>query len=88
MARLYSIAVAPEAAGAGLGTQLLAAAERAARKRHASAMRLEVQATNRKAIRRHREAGYRVIGERPQYYEDGGDALRFEKLLYPPQAAD
>lgn len=81
VARLYSIAVDPRAAGRGIGTALLAAAEAAARRRGKRVMRLEVKAANRKAVRRYRVAGYCVIGRRAGYYDDGGDALRFEKRL-------
>jgi ribosomal protein S18 acetylase RimI-like enzyme len=62
VARLYSIAVAREARGAGIGAGLLAAAERAAR-------------------RLYERRGYRVIGAKAGYYEDGADAVRYEKAL-------
>jgi ribosomal protein S18 acetylase RimI-like enzyme len=79
--RLYSIAVAPASRGTGLGAALLAAAERAARRHGARTMRLEVRPDNRRAIALYVARGYRPIGRRPRYYEDGADALRFEKSL-------
>jgi ribosomal-protein-alanine N-acetyltransferase len=82
-ARLYSLAVASDAAGQGIGQALLAAAESIARLRGASAMRLEVHERNRRAARLYRQSGYKQIGRREAYYEDGGAALRFEKRLLP-----
>ena len=58
-ARLYSIAVAAEAAGRGIGSRLLAAAEEAARRRGADRLHLEVRADNSTAIRLYERAGYR-----------------------------
>jgi len=81
VARLYSIAVAPHMSGRGLGPMLLEAAEAAAIARNSTAMRLEVHETNAPAIARYRKSGYREFGRHRRYYEDGGDALRFEKRL-------
>ena len=80
-ARLYSIAVAPHMGGRGLGALLLAAAEEAALERDCRAIRLEVHETNHAAISRYRKSGYREFGRHVCYYEDGGDALRFEKPI-------
>jgi ribosomal protein S18 acetylase RimI-like enzyme len=87
VARLYSIAVTPLAAGRGIGVQLLAAAEQAALDRDRLYLRLEVHEKNHRAIARYRKAGYREFGRHHQYYEDKGHALRFEKLLAPDAAA-
>jgi ribosomal-protein-alanine acetyltransferase len=84
IARLYSIAVAPEARGTGIGEALLAAAERLARRRGARAMRLEVRTDNAQAQRLYERRGYRRIGIRRRYYEDGADALRYEKAIAAP----
>ena len=83
VARLYSIAVAPHMGGRGVGAMLLAAAEAAAIARDCSSIRLEVHETNHAAISRYRKSGYREFGRHKKYYEDGGDALRFEKRLIP-----
>jgi ribosomal protein S18 acetylase RimI-like enzyme len=83
VARLYSIAVAPHMGGRGVGPLLIAAAEEAACQRGATSMRLEVHETNHAAITRYRKSGYHEFGRRARYYEDGGDALRFEKSLTP-----
>jgi ribosomal protein S18 acetylase RimI-like enzyme len=83
-ARLYSIAVAPDLAGQGVGGRLLAAAEAAAVERRCPRMRLEVHVANAAAIARYRRSGYREFGRYAAYYGDGGDALRLEKRLGPP----
>jgi ribosomal protein S18 acetylase RimI-like enzyme len=87
LARLYSIAVAPHSGQRGVGPLLLAAAEEAARKRRRRAMRLEVHEHNTRAIARYEKSGYRLFGRHRDYYDDHGDALRFEKLLDAAQPA-
>ena len=81
LARLYSIAVAPHMGGRGIASLLLDAAEDRARTRKCRAIRLEVHETNHRAISRYHKSGYREFGRYPTYYEDGGDALRFEKPI-------
>jgi ribosomal protein S18 acetylase RimI-like enzyme len=83
VARLYSIAVAPDSAGRGLGKALLAAAEDAAMRRDRAVLRLEVHERNAAAIGRYEKSGYRRFGQHHHYYEDRGHALRFEKRLTP-----
>ncbi len=86
VARLYSIATAPHMSGRGVGSLLLAAAEEAALARDCTSVRLEVHVTNHLAISRYRKSGYREFGRHKRYYDDGGDALRFEKRLAPKLA--
>jgi [ribosomal protein S18]-alanine N-acetyltransferase len=81
LARLYSVAVAPHMGGRGIAALLLDAAEDRARARKCRAIRLEVHETNHRAISRYHKSGYREFGRHPAYYEDGGDALRFEKPI-------
>jgi [ribosomal protein S18]-alanine N-acetyltransferase len=83
VARLYSIAVAPHMSGRGIAAMLLQAVEAITTTRGCSSIRLEVHQTNHAAIARYRKSGYRQFGRRDRYYEDGGDALRFEKRLIP-----
>jgi ribosomal-protein-alanine acetyltransferase len=80
-ARLYSIAIAPQQAGRGLGKALLAAAEREAERRAAASLRLEVRADNSRAVCLYERNGYRQFGRLDSYYADGAAALRFEKVL-------
>ncbi len=84
-ARLYSIAVAAAEAGRGVGSRLLSAAENAARDRRVARVHLEVRADSPAAIRFYEERGYRRIGERSDYYEDGMTALLMARPL--PSAA-
>jgi len=81
LARLYSIAVAHGARGRGVGEALLAAVERAAFRRGARRMRLEVRQDNAAAMRLYERRGYSRFAERRGYYEDGGHAWRYEKEL-------
>jgi ribosomal protein S18 acetylase RimI-like enzyme len=89
-ARLYSIAVASHIARRGVGTLLLTAAEAAARRHGRKTMRLEVHEHNTRAIARYEKSDYRLFGRHRRYYDDGADALRFEKELkarnnHPPR---
>lgn len=81
LARLYSIAIAPEARGHGLGTRLLAEAEQWARQHDCAYLRLEVRTDNTTAIRLYEGAGYRRFAEVDDYYEDHTKALRYEKCI-------
>ena len=81
IARLYSIAVAPDCLRSGVGPALLGAAEKAARGRGCTHMRLEVHENNERAIELYRKCGYVLFGRHPRYYQDQGDAYRFQKAL-------
>lgn len=87
-ARLYSLAVDPEFSGRGVASALLDAAEAAAWRRESLVLRLEVHVDNAPAIALYRKRGYREIGRRARYYEDGGDALRFEHRLHRIRPSD
>lgn len=76
-ARLYSIAVAPAFRGQGMGRRLLNDVVEQARGRGCREIRLEVRADNETAIRLYRDYGFVANGQRPRYYQDGADALRF-----------
>jgi ribosomal protein S18 acetylase RimI-like enzyme len=83
LARLYSMAVAPEHQGQGLGRVLLEAAETAALDSGAAVMRLEVHPQNFAAIALYRRAGYLEFGVYRGFYEDDSDALRMQHVLVP-----
>jgi ribosomal protein S18 acetylase RimI-like enzyme len=83
LARLYSMAVAPEQQGQGVGRELLRAGEAAALDGGAAVMRLEVNPGNTAAVALYRSAGYGEIGIYHAYYEDDSDALRMEHALVP-----
>ena len=81
LARLYSLAVLPQYRGQGIGEQLIAEGERLAILRVCVYMRLEVHTSNRSAIRMYEKLGYHPFGLLKNYYEDHGDALRYQKRI-------
>lgn len=81
IARIYSIAVADDAKGQGVGRGLVAAAEAAAIDRGRDRMSLEISVDNIASQALFRACGYAVFGEYEDYYEDGGAALRLRKYL-------
>jgi ribosomal-protein-alanine acetyltransferase len=83
LARLYSIAVDPEAQGQGIGALLLDAVENVAREHDAAYMRLEVRADADTTQAFYRQRGYRPFGTQPDYYMDGEAAVQMEKMLAP-----
>ena len=80
-ARIYSLAVSPQARRHGLARQLLAYAEAESRRRGRSGMVLEVRQDNEAALALYQAAGFRQIGHRPNYYEDGAAAARLGKIF-------
>ena len=81
LARLYSLATAPEARGQGVGSALLLAADDAVRRRGCRALKLEVRTDNDAAIRLYERHGFRRAGRYAHYYEDGADAWRYARSL-------
>jgi ribosomal protein S18 acetylase RimI-like enzyme len=80
-ARLYSIAVAPEARGKGVAAALLRAAETSAIRRGQKRLRLEARASNEGAIRLYESAGFTLSRRLPAYYDDGETALKMHKRI-------
>lgn len=86
IARLYSVAVAQAARGAGLGRALMTQLTGSARRRGCVEMRLESRADNLTAHSLFRELGFAQFGAaRGNYYDDGAAALRFRKCLRVPR---
>ncbi len=83
LARLYSVAVSPQAQGAGLGAKLLNWVEQRAIERGVLFMRLEVREDNLAATKLYQRSGYRRIRHLHAYYDDGSDGWRMEKRLCP-----
>lgn len=81
LARIYSIGVMPEMRGQGVGEALIRQAEKVASEDGRIVMRLEVRNDNVAAVRLYRRLGYRQFGTYRDYYEDHGDALRFERRI-------
>lgn len=78
---LYSLAIASGFRGRGWAKRLLSAAEYEARSRRCRKMRLEVRADNHAAVLLYRRAGYADRDRICCFYEDGTDALCFERAL-------
>jgi len=72
--RIYSIAVATEARGVGIGKKLLDYTEKEARKTGKSRITLEVSERNKSAIQLYKKFGYQKKGEKTNYYADGSNA--------------
>lgn len=81
LARIYSIATAPDYLGRGVAAGLLDVAEACALAHNCMAMRLEIRKDNAPSQRLFLRYGYALFGSHDGYYEDGMDALRFEKSL-------
>jgi ribosomal protein S18 acetylase RimI-like enzyme len=77
VARLYSIAVAPDLHRRGAARRRRGGDQRA--RVHDSAPRSAGEYAA--AIARYRKAGYAMFGRHSDYYQDRGHALRFEKRL-------
>ncbi|WP_421853621.1 peptidase C39 family protein [Marinomonas sp.] len=81
LARLYSLAVSPEARGLGIGKLLIQACEKKALKKGKMLLRLEVSDVNHNAIALYQKMGYKEFGHYDAYYEDQTDAIRMQKRL-------
>lgn len=79
--RLYSLAVAPQWRGQGIGGKLLALAEAQARRAGATELRLEVRSSSRRLKGLYGRRGFTAKAKLPGYYADGADALRMAKRL-------
>lgn len=75
---IATIGVLPEYRGLGIATALLDACER---RLHVDRVRLSVRHGNIPAIRLYEKSGYHRVGKWVAYYQDGSDAIVFEKNL-------
>jgi ribosomal protein S18 acetylase RimI-like enzyme/predicted double-glycine peptidase len=82
-ARLYSVAVHPDARGQGVGRRLLEEAETVSWERERAWIRAEIRKDNVASIGLFESQGYRRFGEYDDYYDDHMDAWRYEKQLDP-----
>lgn len=80
-ARVYTIATAANWKGRGVAAALVKAAQQAALARGCTVVYLEVRKDNAASIGLFTANGYQVFGEHEDYYEDGMDAWRMEKVL-------
>ncbi len=84
-ARLYSIAVAAQVRGGGIGRMLLMAAEAHALEKGMERMRLEVRRSDEQTASFYRRHGYTPKRVIPEYYSDGEAAVQKEKALRAPE---
>lgn len=78
---IITIDVVAAARRAGLGSQLLAAAEDRLRSGGSRSVALETAVDNHAAIAFYKRHGYSVVGTWPRYYSSGVDALMMKKQL-------
>lgn len=75
--RIYSLAVDVKAANKGIATQLLHEVFILLSERD---IRLEVRTDNHKAIGLYEKLGFQRLGNKPEYYDDGCDALVMKRF--------
>ncbi len=78
---LLNLVVTPEFRRRGLGRRLLAAMMTIGRRAGAEKVYLEVRPTNEAALDLYRSFGFRLDHRRPNYYENGEDALLMTATL-------
>ncbi len=79
--RNYSVVVAPEARGLGIGQRLVEALQALALAEGCDRVTLEVRADNAAARALYAKLGYREAALLPGYYEDGSDGLRLVRAV-------
>lgn len=79
-ARLYTIAVAPEMAGFGIGRRLATQAVEAVEREGVRHVTLEVRAENARAIALYESMGFRVVAHLPSYYGEASPGLRMRRI--------
>ncbi len=80
-AELHMIAVRPESGRLGYGTRMLEYVLGEVRRRGCAVIRLEVGAQNAAALKFYERGGFRIVGRRAKYYNDGSDALLMDMQL-------
>ncbi len=88
VARLYSIAIAKRARGRGVSAALLEDATQRMRDAGAAVLRLETRLDNVAAQNLFARCGFVQRGRKVSYYEDGEDALLYQKSLWNLGAAE
>ena len=80
-AALANIAVLPHYRRRGIATQLLLGVSETALSFEFARMILSVRVGNEGAMVFYKKAGFRLVGRKRRYYNDGEDALELEALL-------
>lgn len=79
---ILNIAVRKRLQGKGIGSLLISEALNYAAQKHVKWVRLEVRASNQRAIALYKKFGFKKVGRRPRYYFDTGeDAIIMELEL-------
>ena len=81
LARLYSLAVAPDMRQRGIAELLMHEAEKAAAARSCVLLRLEVRFDNLSAIRLYQKLDYHEFAVKHDFYEDHSDAICMQKQI-------
>lgn len=84
LARLYSLAVAPQYRRMGIASSLLHKVQHQALEHNCHFLRLEVSEQNQSAVALYQSQGFYLIDTLPDYYADGTTGLRLEKPLKRP----
>lgn len=79
--RIYSIAVVTEARGLGVAKTLMKYVEKVCEQESKERISLEVSKENLPAISLYQNMGYQIVGEKPNYYANGGSALLMLKQV-------
>ena len=73
-AQITNVAVSPIYQNRGVGRQMMRAIMQIAKDKGANAMTLEVRPSNSSAMHLYESLGFKSVGRRRGYYEDGEDA--------------
>lgn len=81
---IITIDVLPDSRGAGIGSQLLGAAEQRLKSAHCQFVVLETAVDNKPALSFYKRHHYSVVKTWPRYYSNGVDAFVLKKDLLSP----
>jgi [ribosomal protein S18]-alanine N-acetyltransferase len=82
-AEILDVAVSGRLRGRGVGRNLVESALAASRGRGVALVSLEVRVGNKEAIALYERLGFREIGRRKRYYDNGEDAILMEYIIRP-----
>lgn len=72
-AQITNVAITPEYQNKGIGRLMMKEIIKISQERKANAMTLEVRPSNKGAIHLYESLGFKSVGRRRGYYEDGED---------------
>jgi ribosomal-protein-alanine N-acetyltransferase len=82
-AEIYNIAVKSKHRNRGIGTELLLELLRTATKKNVGIIRLEVRKSNRKAFEFYKKLGFKITGERKNFYTNPSEDAFLMELILP-----